>query len=63
MLTIAQLSRYVGRTAMYWPNADIGFRVVIRDVRTRFGTWDCLVEPESGEGRKWVECTTLDLND
>ena len=30
-------------------------KVIIRDVRTRFGHIDFLVEPLNGEGEQWVE--------
>lgn len=61
-MTGAELSRLIGRRAM-WRRNGVAVPVVIRDARSNYGRVDVLVEPLRGAGRTWVELRRVEVED
>ena len=54
-MTVAQLAAIIGREADFEVTPNLTIRVVVRDVRQRFGRTDYEVSPVSGSGTQWVD--------
>lgn len=54
-MTIAQLATIIGKEADFAVTPNLTVRVVVQDVRQRFGRTDYLVSPVNGSGTQWVD--------
>lgn len=58
-MTIKQLNTYLGRSALWTPQArakgaTIRIRVKIEAIRQRYGRSEALIVPDAGKGNSWV---------
>lgn len=62
-MSAAVLARVIGRTGRWRVRKGLTVAVVVRDARQSFGRVDYLIEPDSGEGRRWVNASSVELDE
>jgi hypothetical protein len=59
MATFNETAKLIDQIKMLNDGKGLEFLVVITDVREVWGKTQCLVQPQSGNGERWVDLASL----